>query len=414
MSPTDESPAPESLLPWGFINLNQYRVPSEPTHEAMRAGILGFWDRLKQARSSPETPTIEIDLEAMPGDLLAQAAPAPDWSEGVPALHQALQDWWQERSGRIQVLVGAPHSGTAEMASHWAAAFQARILPDPSLEQIKSGGREWLEQLDQSPDQVWVIPRLERLYLRHSQGFGLLRALIDKIGFLPGRVLVVCDSWAWAYLGKVLHLEALWPQPLVLKAFDQVRLDRWFRGLAAGTPGKGFIFRQADSEKLVVRLDEMAREKLGEQGVTDFLQRLAAFSRGIPGVAYTVWRYSLGLARDKDEEEAEDEKPKIDDGLHKTIRVEPWSHLELPSLPNLDPRGREIFVLHTLLLHDGLPGELLVQILPFPESQTQDSLHLLRRAGVLGRDQDRWRVTAWGYPAVRKYLANEGYLVDAL
>ncbi len=414
MSTPDAPPTEESLLPWGFVNLRQYRVPSEPTHEAVREGILGLWDRLRQARSSPESLTIEIDLEAMPGDLLAQAAPAPDWRDGVPALHAALQDWWQERAGKIQVLVGAPHSGTAEMAIQWAAAFQGRVLPDPRPDQIKSGGPQWLPQMDESPDQVWVIPHLERLYLRHSQGFGLLRALIDKIGFLPGRVLLVCDSWAWAYLGQALHLDALWPEPLVLRAFDQVRLDRWFRGLAAGTPGKSFIFRQADNEKLVVRLDEMAQEKLGKQGVTDFLQRLAAFSRGIPGVAYTIWRYSLRLAKEKDQEEAEADKLKVEDGLHKTIWVEPWSQLELPYLPNLDPRGREIFVLHTLLLHDGLPGELLAQLLPFPESQIQGSLHVLRRAGVVYRDQDRWRVTMAAYPAVRKFLANEGYLVDAL
>ena len=73
-----------------------------------------------------------------------------------------------------------------------------------------------------------------------------------------------------------------------------------------------------------------------------------------------------------------------------------------------------MFVLHTLLLHDGLPGQLLSQVLPFPESQTQGSLQSLRVAGVVARDQDRWRVTAAGYPAVRRFLQSEGYLVDAL
>lgn len=414
MSKPDASPTEASLLPWGFVSLKQYRVPSEPASEAVRSGILGFWDRLKRARSSRKAPSVDIDLEAMPGNLLAQAAPAPDWAEGVPALHQALQDWWQARAGQIQVLVGPPHSGTAEIASQWAAAFRVQVLAEPRLDQIKSGGPRWLEQLDQDPDQVRVIPHLERLYLRHSQGFGLVRALIDKISSFPGRILLVCDSWAWAYLGKALHLEDLFPPPLVLAAFDQERLDRWFRGLAQ-RPEKGFIFRQADNGKLVVRLDEAAQEKHGEKEITDFLQRLAACSRGIPGVAYTIWRYSLRLARNEGGEGTKkDAGTEHEDAWHETIWVEPWSRVNLPSLPSLDSQGRDLFVLHTLLLHDGLPSELLAQVLPFPESQTQGSLQSLRVTGVVALDRDRWRVTAAAYPAVRKFLQGEGYLVDAL
>lgn len=73
-----------------------------------------------------------------------------------------------------------------------------------------------------------------------------------------------------------------------------------------------------------------------------------------------------------------------------------------------------MFVLHTLLLHDGLSSQVLTQVLPFPESQTMGSLKLLRVAGVVIRHQDRWRVNAATYPGVRNFLRNEGYLVDAL
>lgn len=413
MSKTDVSTTEKSLLPWGFVNLNQYQVPPEPTSETVRKGILGFWDRLKQARFKPRSPTVDINLEAMPSDLLGQAAPGPDWSEGVPALHEALRDWWQGRSGKIQILVGAPHSGTIKIVTQWAAAFQCQVLPDPPLELLKSGGPKWLEQIDQNADQIWVIPHLERLYLRHSQGFGLLRALIDKIDSFPGRFLLACDSWAWAYLNKVLNLEALFPAPLVLEAFDQNRLDRWFRSLAARNAEKDFIFRQADNETLVVHLDAVAQEKLGEKEVTDFLQRLAAFSRGLPGVAYAIWRYSLRKAQEEDLKE-KTKRAEAKDKLHETIWVEPWSRLDLPALPGLDPRGRDMFVLHTLLLHDGLSSQLLAQILPFPESQTLGSLHLLRVAGVVGLYGDKWRVNAATYSGVRNFLQNEGYLVDAL
>jgi hypothetical protein len=412
MSEQDISPK-QPLLPWSFVYLNQYQVPPEPAGRAMRKGLLGIWDRLKRTPSTNRSPTVEMDLEYMPGDLLAEAAPAPDWQDGVPALHEALQDWWQERSGRIQVLVGAPYSGTAEIAEQWALAFRCPVLPDPPLEEIKAGGHKWLEQLDQSPDRVWVIPRLERFYLRHSQGLALLRVLLDKISSFPTRFLLACDSWAWAYLSKALHIEALFPTPLVLGAFTQDRLDRWFRVLATRTTAKEFVFRQADNGNLVVRPAEMVQEEGRKEKITDFLQRLAAFSRGNPGVAYAIWRYGLRLARHEETQEKAEETESEDD-FQRTIWVEPWYRLNLPSVPTLDRRDRALFVLHTLLLHDGLPSQVLAQILPFPGSQTQGSLQFLRVAGVVACDQDRWRVAAAAYPGVREFLRYEGYLVDDL
>lgn len=414
MSEQDVSPNQEPLQPWRFVNLNQYRVPPEPTGQAVRKGFLGFWDRLKRARSPARSPTVEIDLEYMSSNLLAEAAPTPDWRDGVPALHEALQDWWNERSGKFQIVLGAPYSGTAEIAEHWASAFRCPVLPDPPLEQIKSGGHRWLEQLDQSPDRVWVIPRLERFYLRHSQGLAMLRVLLDKISSFPTRFLLACDSWAWAYLSNALHIDALFPTPLVLEAFNQEGLDSWFRFLAAQTPAKEFVFRQADNGNLVVHPAEVAQEERGrKEKITDFLARLASFSRGIPGVAYTIWRYSLRITQSGEIQEKAPEAA-ADNGLHRNIWVEPWYRLNLPSLPTLDRRDRSLFVLHTLLLHDGLSSQLLAQVLPFPGSQIQGSLQFLRVAGVVALDQDRWRVAAAAYPGVREFLRYEGYLVDDL
>lgn len=401
------------MPPWRFINLNQYRVPPEPTRQAVRKGFLGFWDRLRRRRFS-ESATVDIDLEYMPSSLLAEAASAPEWKDGVPALQEALQDWWQEQAGKSQVVVGAPYSGTAEIVAGWAAAFGCPVLPDPPLEEIKSGGQKWLEHLDKSPDKVWVIPRLERFYLRHNQGLRMLRVLLDKISFFPSRFLLACDSWAWAYFCKVLHIEALFPRPLVLEAFDQEKLDRWFRGLADRATAREFVFRQADNGNLVVHSSGAVPDESGKQEkITDFLTRLAAYCRGIPGVAYAIWRYGLRIAQDGEIHEKAQEAA-ANDGLHRTIWVEPWSRLKLPSLPDLDRRDRSLFVLHTLLLHDGLSSQALGQVLSFPESQVQGSLHLLRVAGVVALDLDRWRVTAAAYPEVREFLRYEGYLVDAL
>jgi hypothetical protein len=413
MSDQDQEPRG----PWRFIRLDQFHLPPEATREKMRRGILGVWDRLTGGRLPAESPAVEMDLEVMPGDLLAEAAPPPDWGDGVSALQVALEDWWKERSGKMQIVVGAPYSGTAEIVSHWASVFQCPVLPEPSLDQIKAGGTQWLEEIDTYPDRVWVIPRLERCYLRHSQGFALLRTLLDKITTSSTRFLLACDSWAWAYLSKALHIDALFPMPLILEAFDREKLERWLGGLAARTQGKPFIFRQANNKKLVLHKGEGAQEEGEKQeDVSDFLPRLATYSRGIPGVAHTFWRYSLRIAQTKKNQENQEKPPgdSDDDGHHRIIWVEPWSALNFPSLAGISSRDRDLFILHTLLLQNGLPSRVLAKVLPFPESQIKSMLQVLRIVGIVVSDQENWRVAASAYPAVREFLQYEGYLKNAL
>jgi len=401
----------ESRGPWRFIRLDQFHLPPEPAREKMRRGLLGVWDRLKGGLSAAESPTVEMDLEAIPGEILAEAAPAPNWGDGVSALHEALEDWWKEQAGKVQIVIGAPYSGTAEIVSQWASVFQCPVLPEPPLGHIESDGAKWLGEIDKYPDRVWVIPRLERCYLRHSQGFGLLRALFDKITTFSNRFLLACDSWAWAYLSKTLHIDTLFPTPVILEAFDHEKLDLWLGKLATQATGKPFIFRQANNKSLVLHPDRaVLEEEDGKQEeVSDFLQRLAAYSRGIPGVAHIIWRYSLRFAEDK-----EHGSQVSDDGRHRIIWVEPWSAMQLPRIPALDRREGDLFVLHSLLLHDGLTSELLAHALPFPESQIKGILQVLQVAGIIVNNGDIWRVAASAYPAVRQFLEYEGYLVDAL
>jgi hypothetical protein len=365
-------------------------------------------------------------LEPMPGTVMAEAASEPDWRDAVPALHEALQDWWEgENVGRIRLLLSAPYSGTQEIVAHWASAHECPILPEPRAEEIIKGNGG-LKQLDQSPDRVWVIPRLERFYLRQGEGLNLVRRLLEKINSAPGRFLLACDSWAWAYLSQALHIDALLPWPLVLEAFDQERLSHWLGDLAAKGTERDFVFRQADNGKLVLPLKQKDEVFLsdeesganqggqaGQEKLANFLEQLAALSRGNPGVARAIWRYSLRLAHDE-EVPTEAQAAAAEDGRHRTIWVKPLFQVNLPALAEAQKKSPELFVLHALLLHDGLPGQLLASIVPFPESQTMGSLQRLRATGVVTTEADRWRVAAAAYPGVRDFLQNEGYLVDAL
>jgi hypothetical protein len=39
--------------PWRFIGMDQFHLPPEPAREKMRRGLLGIWDRLREADRRP-------------------------------------------------------------------------------------------------------------------------------------------------------------------------------------------------------------------------------------------------------------------------------------------------------------------------------------------------------------------------
>jgi hypothetical protein len=141
--------------------------------------------------------------------------------------------------------------------------------------------------------------------------------------------------------------------------------------------------------------------------MSDFLDRMAAYGRGIPGVAWALWHCTLRFARMENEEGVE--------GIRKgsTIWLKPWQELALPGVPQQN-HDELAFVLHTLLLHNGAAAELLTELLPNMGRQILPALQDLQAAGVVEQQQRVWRVTALGYPAVRAFLKDEGYLVDAV
>ena len=127
-------------------------------------------------------------------------------------------------------------------------------------------------------------------------------------------------------------------------------------------------------------------------------------------VAWTWWRECLQVAQ----EAKKTIERKVDREDHwYTVWVKPWSQLTLPSVPQLAGTTESI-ILHTLLLHGGATAELLELLLPFSHNQVRHTLHQLMEVNLVEiKDENHWQVTLLGYPAVRQFMENEGYLVDA-
>jgi hypothetical protein len=398
----------ETPLLWQWVNLTDYRPPTASVKAISENWWATLRKRIGRDEAEAEAPDRINRLEALSHEQLARIIPDPDWRDAAIALDGALEGGLtDEPSDRPMVfLIGPPHSGCADILRRWAEHRQWRVLDPPTPEQILTGDPTWLSS-QMTGEQPWVLPALERVYLRHAAGLGLMRQFLHQAySSSLGCGIIGCDSWAWAFLRRV------WPnrrsRTLTLQAFDQERLSLYLQRLAEVPERPPLLFRQASGKYVLPPPAENSEETTVVD--RDFLGRLAAYSRGIPGIAWTLWRVSLRNRPDAQmtpgEPCAEDLKPP-----HRTIWVAPWNDIKKPTLPAYAGRD-QAFVLHALLLHNGLTAEWLEQLLPLSPDQVMEALWLLQDAGLLERAGEVWRVSPVGYPIVRKFLEDQRYFID--
>lgn len=402
--------APDNPPLWQMTPLQAYDVPAAPAGEAAAKGLAALW-RLIRKRKQPQQPPEKTDeqLQALSDEALARLAPAIDWAPGVAAIEELFSNWPESVRHRpsIVFVIGPPHCGQATMLEAWAKMRQSTMIAPPTSEQILNKDQRWLSNW-QVNDRPWILPCLEECFLRHADGLGLVRSFFEHaftahLGF----GVVGCDSWAWSYLQKI------WAMPqcnaYTLQAFDSERLACYFGGSSTLPGNKSPCFRDVNNGRDVLQVH--TPNSTDDTPTSSFLKYLAAQSRGNLGVAVAYWRAGLRAGADEPSESKTEEKSSEDLDPCKTVWLKTglWDS-DLPSRPSPEIA----FVLHALLIHNGLPSDLLATVLPLPRDEVLAILLQLESAGVVQVDDSTWRVSALGYPMVRRFLKNNGYLVDSL
>ncbi|TVR81126.1 MAG: hypothetical protein EA405_09050 [Rhodospirillales bacterium] len=427
-SPAETDTEPQSPL-WEVVPLDRFERPSEPTGETVRKGLKGVWRSLLGA---PDTEPESMDGAQVPHPTVGQAvvdraAPPPDWSGPATALELALADW-PEADGQTMsacLIVGPPHGGIGETLRHWAWMRGWRVLEAPDPEAILTGAEDWQEQLADRDAGPAVLPSLEHCYLRHPLGLGLIRRMVAQLAAPTIPILVGCDSWAFAFLGRALALQSGVPAPWTLQALDHERTERWLAEMA----DPALRFHQVEGGDLVLppplaavtaatrghgEGDGEGHDNGGHESepVSGFCRFLAAYARGNPGVIRAIWRHCLEMAATEEVEQALlDRLGTPAHGIHR-VWLDSWQKMRLPTLI-ADPPDLDQYFLHTLLVHGGLPEDILPTVLPAPGTDLGRSLRRLSADNIIGEYNGRWQVTGAGYPSVRQVMARQGLLLDA-
>jgi hypothetical protein len=388
--------APVSLQP-----LADYTAPALPTEESLRR----FYLRTRAVLlREAEAPFIATDrLEKTGGDLLDAIAPAPACGPFGRDMDAALTEWSAASTSSLRLIVLPPCDENG-LIEGWAGRHGHTLVHPPLPSDLISADgpvNSPLGPIDPAGNGILVIPRLEEWFLRHRDGLHHVHHLLDWLSRLERSCLVACDAWAWAFLCKAANAHMVLPEPVTGQPFDAARLRAWFLELAPEQGEESFTFRLSTTGDDVFALDEDGNR------CTEYFDTLAARSRGIPWVAWNLWRRSLrsGL---QDERGTDDQADNSRIPGEATLWITDPPEQVVPETPD----NVALFVLHALLIHGSLDADELAAVLPMDSRST--ILSALVKAGVVSHGNGRYACMAAAYPVIRDSLASAGFPMGAI
>ena len=375
-----------------FVPLDDYAPPSLPTDETLRHVVRRLGARLFDVVA--EDPLVSEDrLHHTDAATLGRIAGPPASGPVAAGMDATFADWLADPEGPRLQLVVLPPCEEEGIVEGWAARHGLAALGPPPRDALLGS----LPAPDLAGEGVLVIPRLEAWILRHRDGLGAVRALLRAVADADRRCLVGCGTHPWAYLSRAVGAATGLPTPLTPPPTDAARLRRWFA--ASIGPGREFetVRSTATGE------DVLAADEDGEPAC-DVLRTLAARSRGIPWVAWHLWRDAL---RDTPAAGADDAPlPEADDD--RTLWVAGLREVALPR----GARTEALAVLHALLLHGAMTPAMLRGTLATADAA--DVVPALLDADIVTRADGRLRCAPVAYPAVRDALADAGHPLGAI
>ena len=374
-----------------FIPLAEFKPPPMPTQEVLRR----YLGRLQALLGREEAkPFIADDkLKRATLDRLNEVVAPPACGPLLDELDGVIRDWRAEavQTSHVKVVV-LPPCDDNDIVETWGRQAGHQVLEAPTRDALIVSSQS---SPDLAGDGVLVIPRLEAWFLRHRNGLRAVRHLLAALDVLRRPVVIGCNSWAWAFIGKAVGADLLLPSPITFRPFDQARLHGWFSELAKAEATGGVRFRLPSTGEDVLEHDESGKPK------TDYLQTLAGRSLGIPWVAWHLWRRSLHSG---DDTVLKDAAAVATDGKpgEQTLWI---AALDEYVLPAADEQSA-LLVLHALLIHGPLTPEELRLVLPIVGES--NIAPVLAKAGFLERRGTAYACRAAAYPTIRDGLAKAG------
>jgi len=380
-----------------FIPFAAFDPPDLPTDERLRRWIARFHALFRRGQEGSFIADDRLQSNTL--ERLDEVVAPPATGPVIDELEATIQPWLarQPLERRFKLII-LPPCDESDIVRVWAEQGKHSCLQPPPRDTLCDATLT-LEDLPGSG--LLVVSRLERWFIRERGCLATVRNLLEVLEASDRPCVISCNSWAWSYLRTALQADAVMPPGMIFKPFDGPRLQRWFAELARNDLTQGVRFRSSATGK-----DVLSRDAGDGDGDGEFFARLGARSRGIPWVAWHLWRRSL--RRDRDGGGAETTAKVVVEPGEETLWIAALDELVLPG----EHPQSALLVFHALLIHGTLTIEELRRTVPaISQSNVVSALVM---SGFLERDGDGVRCRAAAYPAIRQGLSKAGYPKDGL
>ncbi|MEO9804767.1 MAG: hypothetical protein ABJF04_16040 [Reichenbachiella sp.] len=237
---------------------------------------------------------------------------------------------------------------------------------------------EFVDCLHDGSKKIIVLENLQNLYLRKVGGFAALQLLFQLITRTNKSVFWVTTTTAytWSYLSKTINIGDFFSYSIVLDALTSEQIVNliWKRNKISGFNIRFELTEKHWRDKKFCALEDVDQQS---QLKTEFFSELNKFAKSNVSLALIFWLLST---QDLDEN---------------TITIGSFKKPDLNFMTTLSMD--KVYVLHALILHDGLSELQLSEVLNISESQSRLISLSLLEDGILFKKEEVYVVNPMIY-----------------
>jgi len=235
-----------------------------------------------------------------------------------------------------------------------------KVLKDESLENFG----QLIDTLNSGQQRVIILEDIQNLYLRKVNGFGAIEAVLQLITSTSQNVfwVVTTTIYTWEYLNKTINIQEFFSYNIRLGKFSDEQIVNiiWKRNKISGFD----ILFEASNKLIEDRKFKALAESEQQQLLKKrFFSDLNAFAESNVSMALLFWLLST---------------KKVDQS---TITIGTFIKPDLNFLTVLSMD--KIYVLHALILHDGLTETQLSEVLNISQTTSRMALLALFEDGII-------------------------------
>jgi hypothetical protein len=391
--------------PIQIISLHENQVPAGM---ALKSEVSSFWRKLFRRAGNGDQGVEVGALQRLNERRLQNLIPQLDESDYFEAFDQLPMLQSRNLNSMPVFLIEPPFSHLDDKLNTWAAK-SGRTVVDPPENLL--GGAPFDDK--DIPEGDWIIPNLERWFIRHPRGLEQVRSLFRYlVENDTSRGIIACHSWSWNFLQKAIGIQPPQNRLYTLKSTGVEEFAREILYYVYEKTGQEVELRQTNNGQTVIKWKPETPESPVDPThppveIGDFMKQLISYSRGNRSIAVSFWKKSLRTEPDEELENSETETSRDH------FWVVPWADLELPFVPS-HYNWKHLTILHTLLIHERLSQELLNKLLPQNDDELTMLITELIHNDLVAREGRQLRITENGYPAIRQQLNQHGYQTDML